>query len=66
MKRLFRNIKSWNDILNIILILLATSIIKIVNAFNYLKMCYYKIRKVPYYFSNDIKFGILSCHRKEK
>jgi len=63
MKRLLNNLKSSEDILNVLLIALVLAIVKTSNFAQYVKMFYYKVRGIPCYMHRDQKFGEKTCYR---
>jgi hypothetical protein len=63
MKRLINNLKSSEDILNVLLIAAVLVIVKTSNGVQYVKMGYYKIRGIPCYMYRDQKFGEKTCYR---
>lgn len=66
MKRLMNNLKSFDDIMNLVWIAIFLMVIKSSNAIQYTKMAYYKLRKIPYYMITEHKFGVKICYRNDK
>jgi hypothetical protein len=61
MKRLYANLRSWNDFLNIVLIGIVLMIIKTSNGIQHLKMIFYKLCGIPCHMSKNHKFGDKIC-----
>ena len=66
MKRFLRNFRTVDDVMDTLCWGILTAIIKILNAIQYTKMYYYKIRQIPCYMTRDYKFGEITCNRKKE
>jgi hypothetical protein len=65
MKRLYNNLRSWDDFLNLVLISIVMLTVYITNSSQYLKMWYYKLRGIDcFMYTADSKFGVKRCVRK--
>jgi len=65
MKPLFKNLRSWSDFLNLILMSILLFIVYSTNGIQHLKLWYYKLLGVDcIMYVTDPKFGIKRCRRK--
>lgn len=66
MRRIWNNIRTWDDFMNTVLTGILFIIIKVLNSCQYIKMGYYKIFGIPCYMITDHKFGEKICYIKDK
>jgi hypothetical protein len=66
MKRLIENLKTKEDILNIIVTFILWVIIRFHNLTQYIKFMHYKALRIPCEMSTDYKLGSKYCYRTDK
>lgn len=65
MKRLYNNLRSWEDFLNLVLMIIVMLIVYTINGSQHLKMWYYKLRGIDcFMYTADPKFDVKKCVRK--